>query len=194
LLDKTDCLIVGGGIANTFLAATGKPIGASLYEPDLVDDAKRILLKAEKKGIQIPLPIDIICGEVLTEAAIGTKKLIQEVSAEDKILDIGPQTSLILDQIIKEAQTIIWNGPIGVFELPAFADGTRHLAQAIAKSTAFSIAGGGDTLAAITKFNVTDDISYISTGGGAFLEYIEGRTLPAVNILEKRGQLSLHRP
>jgi len=187
LLDQTEFLIVGGGIANTFLAATGKPVGCSLYEPKLVDDARNILHKAEMKGIQIPIPIDVVCGKSFSSTTKAVIKNTDKVEPDDLILDIGPHSCETLEKIMKSAGTIVWNGPVGVFEFPAFSQGTRRLAQAIAESPAFSIAGGGDTLAAIAQFNIADHISYISTGGGAFLEYLEGRVLPAVAVLETRG-------
>lgn len=184
LADKVDQLIVGGGIANTFLLAAGKPIGQSLAEADLVDEAKKIMEKMAAKGGVVPLPTDVVCAKKFAEDAAAEVKAIEDVAADDMILDIGPQSAEALAALLKKAGTIVWNGPVGVFEFDAFAGGTRVLAQAIADSNGFSIAGGGDTLAAIAKFGVTDRIGYISTGGGAFLEFLEGKTLPAVAALE----------
>lgn len=187
LLDKVDQLIVGGGITNTFLAAMGKPIGKSLYEKDLLSTAKDLLAKASSKNSQIPIPTDVVCATEFSEHAIATIKLVDEVSDEDMILDIGPQSAQKLASYMADAGTIIWNGPVGVFEFQAFSHGSEVMARAIANSKAFSIAGGGDTLAAVDKFGLEDQISYISTGGGAFLEYLEGRPLPAVEILKERA-------
>jgi phosphoglycerate kinase len=187
LMDKVDQLILGGGIVNTFLAATGKPVGKSLYEQDLVETAKSLLKKAASKNIQIPLPTDVVCAKEFSQSASATTKLVEDVSDDDMILDIGPVSSKQLAALMENAGTIVWNGPVGVFEFPAFANGTEVLATAIANSKAFSIAGGGDTLAAVDKFGLEDKISYISTGGGAFLEYLEGKVLPAVEMLEKRA-------
>lgn len=184
LAARVDRLIVGGGIGNTFILAVGGHIGKSLAEPDLVGEAKAIL---EAFPGKVPIPIDAVVAREFSAAATPTLKAIADVSADDMILDIGPRTVLALKAIVAQAGTIVWNGPVGVFELDAFGDGTRELAQAIAASGAFSIAGGGDTLAAIAKYGVTDRISYISTGGGAFLEFLEGKTLPAVAILEVRA-------
>lgn len=186
LLDKVDQLIVGGGITNTFLAAMGKPIGKSLYEKDLLSKAKDLLAKARSKNTQIPLPTDVVCATEFSEHATATVKLVDEVSDEDMILDIGPQSAQKLASYMADAGTIVWNGPVGVFEFEAFSHGSETMARAIANSKAFSIAGGGDTLAAVDKFGLEDQISYISTGGGAFLEYLEGRSLPAVEILKER--------
>jgi len=186
LLDKVDQLIVGGGITNTFLAAMGKPIGKSLYEKDLLSKAKDLLVKASSKNTQIPLPTDVVCATEFSEYATATVKLVDEVSDEDMILDIGPQSAQKLASYMADAGTIVWNGPVGVFEFEAFSHGSETMARAIANSKAFSIAGGGDTLAAVDKFGLEDQISYISTGGGAFLEYLEGRSLPAVEILKER--------
>ena len=186
LLDKVDQLIVGGGITNTFLAAMGKPIGKSLYEKDLLSKAKDLLAKASSKNTQIPLPTDVVCATEFSEHAIATVKLVDEVSDEDMILDIGPQSAQKLASYMADAGTIVWNGPVGVFEFEAFSHGSETMARAIANSKAFSIAGGGDTLAVVDKFGLEDQISYISTGGGAFLEYLEGRPLPAVEILKER--------
>lgn len=181
LADKVDSLIVGGGIANTFLAAQGKSVGASLHEPDMVDTARRLMDR-----VSIPVPTDVVVGRSLEDAS-GVRKSADEVGDDEMILDIGPDTANTLEHIIRDASTIIWNGPVGVFENDAFADGTRAIAVAVAASGAFSIAGGGDTLAAIDKFGVADRVSYISTGGGAFLEFVEGKTLPAVAALEARA-------
>ncbi|MCK5874994.1 MAG: phosphoglycerate kinase [Alcanivoracaceae bacterium] len=183
LADKVDQLIVGGGIANTFLAAAGKPVGKSLYEPDLLDSAKRIAAK-----VQIPLPVDVVVAKEFAATAVATVKNVDEVADDDMILDVGPKTAHVFAALMKEARTIVWNGPVGVFEFDQFGNGTRELAEAIADSDAFSIAGGGDTLAAVDKYGISDKVSYISTGGGAFLEFLEGKVLPAVAILETRGQ------
>ncbi|AMX03622.1 phosphoglycerate kinase [Microbulbifer thermotolerans] len=182
LADKVDQLIVGGGIANTFLAASGKPVGKSLCEHDLVDTAKALMDKCD-----IPLPEDVVTGKEFSESAAAETKSAADVAEDDMIFDIGPQSSDKLDEILKEAKTIIWNGPVGVFEFDQFGGGTERLAQAIADSDAFSIAGGGDTLAAVDKYGIADKVSYISTGGGAFLEYVEGKKLPAVAVLESRA-------
>ena len=187
LADKVDQLIVGGGIANTFLLAEGKPIGKSLAEHDLVDEAKKIMAKMAAKGGVVPLPTDVVVASEFAADAKATVKSVDDVAADDMILDIGPQSSAALAELLKAAGTIVWNGPVGVFEFDQFAGGTEALAKAIAQSNAFSIAGGGDTLAAIAKFGITDQISYISTGGGAFLEFLEGKELPAVAVLEKRA-------
>jgi phosphoglycerate kinase len=186
LLDKVDQLIVGGGIVNTFLAATGKPVGKSLYEPDLLDTAKALLVQAKSTNTTIPLPIDVVCAKEFSETAAANVKLVEEVEEDDLILDIGPESAQQLALLMSDAGTIVWNGPVGVFEFEAFSHGTEIMASAIAKSHAFSIAGGGDTLAAVDKFGLEEKISYISTGGGAFLEYLEGKKLPAVEILEQR--------
>ncbi len=185
LADKVDNLIVGGGIANTFLLAQGKPIGKSLAEADLVDEAKKIMDKMAQKGGVVPLPVDVVTAKEFAQNAKAETKSIDDVAADDMILDIGTQSAQQLAEILKNAGTIVWNGPVGVFEFNQFAGGTKVLAQAIAESEGFSIAGGGDTLAAIAKFGVTDQIGYISTGGGAFLEFLEGKELPAVAALEK---------
>lgn len=183
LADQVDQLIVGGGIANTFLLAQGLPIGKSLAEADLVEDARRIMAKIKAKGGEVPLPIDVVVAKQFAADAPATIKKVADVAEDDMILDIGPESAQKLAQMMQTARTIVWNGPVGVFEFPAFAQGTQVLAQAIAASSAFSIAGGGDTLAAISQFGITDQISYISTGGGAFLEFLEGKTLPAVAAL-----------
>ena len=188
LFTKVDQLIVGGGIANTFLKAAGFEIGKSLYEPELVDVAKKLMDDAKAKGCDIPLPVDVVCGKEFDENTPATTKPIEEVESDDLIMDVGPQTSEILNGYIKQAKTIVWNGPLGVFEFDGFSQGTESLAKAIADSEAYSIAGGGDTIAAISKFNVAEDISYISTGGGAFLEFLEGKKLPAIELLEEAAR------
>jgi phosphoglycerate kinase len=177
-----DQLIVGGGIANTFLAAAGFPVGKSLYEADLVDTAKAIAAK-----VSVPLPIDVVVAKAFAEDAEATVKAVADVAKDDMILDIGPQTAANFAELLKSSKTILWNGPVGVFEFDQFGNGTKVLAQAIAESPAFSIAGGGDTLAAIDKYGIGEKISYISTGGGAFLEFVEGKVLPAVEVLEQRA-------
>lgn len=183
LADKADQIIVGGGIANTFLAASGKPVGKSLYEEDLIPNAKALMAKTN-----IPVPTDVIVGSEFSETAAATLKKAEDVSDSDMIFDIGPETSATLAAIIKNAKTILWNGPVGVFEFDQFGEGTKALSLAIANSAGFSIAGGGDTLAAVDKYHIADKVSYISTGGGAFLEYVEGKILPAVAILEERAK------
>lgn len=187
LADKVDQLIVGGGIANTFLLAEGHAIGKSLAEADLVDDAKRVIAKIRARGGDVPLPSDVVCATEFAESATATLKAVADVGADDMILDIGPDSAQALAAIVAKAGTVVWNGPVGVFEFAQFAEGTRVLGQAIADAEGFSIAGGGDTLAAIAKYELTDKISYISTGGGAFLEFLEGKTLPAVAILGERA-------
>ncbi|MBI0182217.1 phosphoglycerate kinase [Snodgrassella sp. W8158] len=187
LADKVDHLIVGGGIANTFLLAKGLPVGQSLAEADLVDSARQIMAKIAAKGGDIPLPVDVVVAKRFAADAAAEIKNVADVAEDDMILDIGPQSAQRLAEMMKEAKTIVWNGPVGVFEFAAFAHGTKVLAKAIADSDAYSIAGGGDTLAAIAQFGITDDISYISTGGGAFLEFLEGKTLPAVAALIARA-------
>ena len=188
LADKVDQLIVGGGIVNTFILAAGGKIGKSLAEPDLVGEAKAVMQKMSARGASVPIPVDVVCAKEFSAAAEATTKNVRDVTDDDMILDIGPQSALALAVMIARAGTVVWNGPVGVFEFEQFAGGTRALAEAIARSKAFSIAGGGDTLAAIAKFGVENDISYISTGGGAFLEFLEGKTLPAVAILEERAK------
>jgi len=183
LADLCDQLIVGGGIANTFLAAAGFPVGKSLYEAELIDTAKAIAAK-----VSVPLPVDVVVAKAFAADAVATVKAVADVAEDDMILDIGPKTAKQFAELLKNSKTILWNGPVGVFEFDQFANGTKVLAQAIAESDAFSIAGGGDTLAAIDKYNVADKISYISTGGGAFLEFVEGKVLPAVAILEERAK------
>jgi phosphoglycerate kinase len=187
LSEKVDQLIVGGGIANTFIAASGFTVGKSLYEADLIDEAKRLIADAKKAGSDIPIPVDVVCAKEFSETAVATVKAVADVQADDLILDIGPETAKLYATIIKSAGTIVWNGPVGVFEIDQFGEGTKSLANAIAESSAFSIAGGGDTLAAIDKYGIEDRVSYTSTGGGAFLEFLEGKELPAVAILKSRG-------
>lgn len=186
LSQQVDQLIVGGGIANTFIAAAGYAVGKSLYEPDLLDQAKTLIEQAKQKGSNIPIPVDVVTAKTFSADATAEIKAVADVAEDDLILDIGPQTAAEYGEIIAKAGTIMWNGPVGVFEIPAFAEGTKTLANDIAQSSAFSVAGGGDTLAAIDQFNISDKVSYISTGGGAFLEFIEGKKLPAIEILEKR--------
>jgi len=188
MLDKVDQLIVGGGIANTFIAAQGYSVGKSLYEPDLIDEAKALMLKAEQNGASIPVPVDVVCGKAFSESAEATVKSVKDVEEDDLILDVGPKTAKLYADIVKKAGTIVWNGPLGVFEFEQFAGGTKTLSQAIANSDGFSIAGGGDTLAAVDKYKIAEKVSYISTGGGAFLEFLEGKALPAVTILEARNR------
>jgi phosphoglycerate kinase len=186
LSEKVDQLIVGGGIANTFIAAAGFPVGKSLYEADLIEEAQRLIAAAKKAGSDIPIPVDVVCAKEFSDTAIATIKKVQDVEADDLILDIGPVTAKQYAEIIKSAGTIVWNGPVGVFEIEQFSHGTQSMAKAIAESSAFSIAGGGDTLAAIDKYGINDQVSYTSTGGGAFLEFLEGKELPAVAILKSR--------
>ncbi len=188
LVEKVDHLIVGGGIANTFLLAMGYQVGASLAEPDLVGEAKAIMREMRAKGGSVPLPVDVVCAKKLSADAVASTKSLGEIAPDDMILDIGFQSASRLSLLIWQAGTVLWNGPVGVFEHEQFAQGTRVIGEAIAKSSAFSVAGGGDTLAAIAKFKLADRISYISTGGGAFLEFLEGKELPAVAILAKRGE------
>jgi phosphoglycerate kinase len=188
LADKVDQLIVGGGIANTFMLAAGLPIGKSLAEPDQLAQARAVMAKMQARGAAVPVPTDVVCAKEFSAQAKATTKAAKDVEADDLILDIGPQTSAQLAEILKNAGTIVWNGPVGVFEIEAFAQGTESVSRAIADSAGFSIAGGGDTLAAIAKFDITDKVDYISTGGGAFLEFLEGRVLPAVDILQKRAE------
>lgn len=187
LLAKVDRLIVGGGIANTFLLAQGAPIGKSLSEPDMVDIARRLLAQCAERGIELPLPTDVVVAKEFSAKAEADVKAIAEVAADDMILDIGPDTAERFARAVGDAGTVVWNGPVGVFEFDQFGEGTRTLANAIARSKAFSLAGGGDTLAAIEKYQVEDGMSYISTGGGAFLEFVEGKPLPAVVMLEARA-------
>lgn len=187
LSQKVDQLIVGGGIANTFIAAEGYNVGDSLYEPELIDTCKQLRAEAQARGGDIPVPTDVVCGKKFAENAEAELKAVSEVQDDDMIFDIGPRTAAQLAEILKNAGTIVWNGPVGVFEFNQFGEGTKEIAMAIAESEAFSIAGGGDTLAAVAKYKICNDISYISTGGGAFLEFLEGKKLPAVEILEQRA-------
>ncbi len=188
---RVDQLIVGGGIANTFLAAAGHPVGKSLYEVDLVDEAKRLIEAARSAGNAIPLPSDVVVAKEFSEDAEATTKGVDRVADDDMILDIGPDTAVRYAELLREAGTIVWNGPVGVFEFDQFGSGTEALAKAIAASSAFSIAGGGDTLAAVDKYGVAEGVSYISTGGGAFLEFLEGKKLPAVAMLEERARRAI---
>jgi phosphoglycerate kinase len=183
-----DQLIPGGGIANTFIAAAGYKVGKSLYERDLVPEAKRLMEVAKAKGNAVPVPTDVVVGKEFSDSAEAIVKSVEHVADDDMIFDIGPETAARYAEMMKSAGTIVWNGPVGVFEFDQFGEGTRVLGQAIAASTAFSIAGGGDTLAAVDKYGIADKISYISTGGGAFLEFLEGKKLPAVAILEERAK------
>ena len=187
LADKVDQLIVGGGIANTFMLAAGLKIGKSLAEPDLLEQAKAVMAAMKARGAEVPIPTDVVCAKTFAADAVATVKKATEVADDDLILDIGPETAAKLAAQLKAAGTIVWNGPVGVFEFPAFENGTKLIAHAIAESTAFSIAGGGDTLAAIAKYGIEKQVGYISTGGGAFLEILEGKTLPAFEILAKRA-------
>ena len=191
LSEKVDGLIVGGGIANTFMLAKGLPIGKSLAEADLVEEAKAVMEAMQARGAAVPIPVDVVTAKAFAADAAATTKAAEQVEADDMILDIGPQTAQMLAEQLKAAGTIVWNGPVGVFEFEAFEQGTKTLAQAIAQSRGFSIAGGGDTLAAIAKYGMEKDVNYISTGGGAFLEVLEGKTLPAFEILAKRAEASL---
>ncbi len=187
LAQKVDQLIVGGGIANTFMLAAGLPIGKSLAEPDQIEQAKAVIEMMQARGAAVPIPMDVVTAKEFSASAKAEIKRADAVAPDDLILDIGPQTTQQLAEILSKAGTIVWNGPVGVFEFEAFANGTKGISQAIADSDGFSIAGGGDTLAAIAKFGITDDVGYISTGGGAFLEFLEGKTLPAVAALEQRA-------
>jgi len=187
LLEKVDGLIVGGGITNTFLAALGFNVGKSLHEPEMLGICKRLLEQAAARGIQIPMPTDVVVAKEFSAKAEADVKPVGAVAADEMILDIGPDSAEQFGRVLASAGTILWNGPVGVFEFEQFGEGTRTLANAIARSKAFSLAGGGDTLAAIEKYKIEDSISYISTGGGAFLEFVEGKTLPAVAILEQRA-------
>ncbi len=186
LANKVDQLIVGGGIANTFLLAAGKRIGESLAEPEMVREAQQVMDIMKNRGAEVPLPTDVVVADEVSALARANRISVDEVGPHDRILDIGPKSSAKLTEIITHAGNIVWNGPVGVFEYPQFAGGTKMMASAIAHSEAFSIAGGGDTLAAIAKFHIADDVGYISTGGGAFLEFLEGKTLPAIAALETR--------
>jgi phosphoglycerate kinase len=187
LASKVDQLIVGGGIANTFMLAAGLPIGKSLAEPALLDDARAVIAAMKARGAEVPIPTDVVTAKTFAADAAATVKQARDVAEDDLILDIGPDTARRLAEQLKKAGTIVWNGPVGVFEFDAFANGTRTIARAIAESPAFSIAGGGDTLAAIAKYGIEGQIGYISTGGGAFLEVLEGKTLPAFEVLERRA-------
>ncbi len=187
LADKVDQLIVGGGIANTFMLAAGYNIGKSLAERELLDDARAIIAMMLARGASVPIPVDVVCAKEFSPTAVATIKDVKDVADDDMILDIGPKTAAMLAQQIAAAGTVVWNGPVGVFEIDQFGEGTKTIAMAIAESTAFSIAGGGDTLSAIAKYGIADKIGYISTGGGAFLEFLEGKTLPAVAVLQDRS-------
>ncbi|MCH9026304.1 MAG: phosphoglycerate kinase [Proteobacteria bacterium] len=188
LAEKVDQLVLGGGIANTFIAAAGHPVGKSLYEPDMLDAAREVSEFAARRGASIPLPSDVVVATEFSDTAEADVRAVDQVEDDQMILDIGPDTAEVLAGIVRDAGTIVWNGPVGVFEIDQFGEGTRTLANAIAESSAFSIAGGGDTLAALEKYKLTAQISYISTGGGAFLEFLEGKTLPAVAVLQARAQ------
>jgi len=188
LSTKVDQLIVGGGIANTFIAASGYNVGKSLYEADLIDEAKRLMEAAKAKGGEIPVPVDVVVGKEFSETAEATVKKVDEVADDDMIFDVGPETAGQYAEMLKNAGTIVWNGPVGVFEFDQFGEGTKAMGMAIADSNGFSIAGGGDTIAAIQKYDIYDRVSYISTAGGAFLEFLEGKTLPAVAMLEERAK------
>ena len=188
LMDKVDQLSVGGGIANTFMAANDLPVGKSLVEMELVDEAKALMKKAADRNASIPIPSDVVVGKEFSADTQATTKAAGDVVEDDMIFDIGPETSAVLAEILANAGTIIWNGPVGVFEFDAFSEGTKSLSLAIADNTGFSIAGGGDTLAAVDKFDIADKVSYISTGGGAFLEFVEGKPLPAVEMLKQRAK------
>ncbi|GAW84884.1 phosphoglycerate kinase [Bathymodiolus platifrons methanotrophic gill symbiont] len=187
LSNKVDQLIVGGGIANTFIAAAGYSVGKSLYEADLIDDAKALIKAAKANNSDIPVPVDVVCAKEFSDTAVATIKKVSDIADDDMVLDIGPETAKQYADILSTAKTIVWNGPVGVFEIDQFAEGTKSLALAIADSDAFSIAGGGDTLAAIDKYAIKDKISYTSTGGGAFLEFLEGKELPAIAALEAKS-------
>ncbi len=184
LAEKVDCLIVGGAIANTFLAASGIDVGKSLFEPELVKTAANLLARAN-----IPVPIDVVVAPEMSETSDAVVKDVADIGGDDMVLDIGPETAAVMGEIIAGAATILWNGPVGAFEIPAFAEGTRELAHSIAANCEFSVAGGGDTLAAIDQFGIRDKVSYISTGGGAFLEFVEGKQLPAIEVLKARGKI-----
>ncbi|HQZ87809.1 MAG TPA: phosphoglycerate kinase [Gammaproteobacteria bacterium] len=189
LLDKVDTLIVGGGLANTFIAAQGYSVGGSLLEPTFIAEAIALLARAKNKGVQLIVPIDAVVAKTISETAETRISDLTDIATDEKILDVGPKTSQLIDAIIQQAATIVWNGPLGVFELSSFENGTKRVVDAIANVSAFSLAGGGETLAAIEKYGVSEKISYISTGGGAFLEYLEDKTLPAVTMLEARSTL-----
>ena len=187
LIGKVDQLIVGGGIANTFIAAAGHSVGNSLYEPDLIPAAKKVLADAKRRGAEVPMPVDVVVAPEFSAHASATVKAVDQVKEDEMILDIGPETAKLYAELIAKAGTVVWNGPVGVFEFDAFGKGTEVLAHAVADSKAFSIAGGGDTLAAVEKYGIEDKVSYISTGGGAFLEFLEGKELPAVAALKARA-------
>jgi len=187
LSEKVDQLIVGGGIANTFIAAAGYSVGKSLYEADLIDDTKALIAAAKANNSEIPAPVDVVCAKEFSDTAVATIKKVSDIADDDMILDIGPETAKQYAEKLATAKTIVWNGPVGVFEIEQFSNGTKVLAHAIADSSAFSIAGGGDTLAAIDKYAINDKISYTSTGGGAFLEFLEGKELPAITALEAKS-------
>ncbi len=187
LIGKVDQLIVGGGIANTFIAAAGHQVGNSLYEPDLLGAAKKVLADAKRRGAQVPMPVDVVVASEFSAHAQASVKPVDQVKDDEMILDIGPETAKLYAELIAKAGTVVWNGPVGVFEFDAFGKGTEVLAHAVADSKAFSIAGGGDTLAAVDKYGIADKVSYISTGGGAFLEFLEGKELPAVAALHARA-------
>lgn len=187
LVQKVDYLIVGGGIANTFIAAEGYMVGKSLYEPDLIDEAERLMVTAKNRGAEIPVPTDVVVGEKMTTDADSSIRLVSQVYDNEKIYDIGPDTIKALTNLIKKAKTILWNGPVGAFEIEQYSEGTRAIAKAIADSNGFSVAGGGDTLAAIEAYKVADKIDYISTGGGAFLTFLEGKPLPSIVALEEHA-------
>jgi phosphoglycerate kinase len=188
LIGKVDQLIVGGGIANTFIAAAGHAVGNSLYEPDLIPAAKKVLADAKRRGAEVPMPVDVVVAPEFSAHAPATVKAVDQVKDDEMILDIGPETAKRYAELIAKAGTVVWNGPVGVFEFDAFGKGTEVLAHAVADSKAFSIAGGGDTLAAVDKYGIADKVSYISTGGGAFLEFLEGKELPAVAALKARAK------
>jgi phosphoglycerate kinase len=187
-VQKVDFLIVGGGIANTFLAAEGYTVGKSLYEPDLIDEAERLMLTAKKRGAEIVLPTDVIVGTKLSDETESYTRLVSQIDDDEKVYDIGPDTIKHLLTLIKKAKTIIWNGPVGAFEIDQYAKGTHAIAKAVAESRAFKVAGGGDTLAAIEKYRITSKIDYISTGGGAFLAFLEGKPLAAITALIDRSK------
>ncbi|MCL4122447.1 UNVERIFIED_CONTAM: hypothetical protein GTU68_044548 [Idotea baltica] len=188
LLDKVEILIVGGGIANTFIKAKGYNVGISLYEQDLVAEAQDIMIKAKEKGVQIPTPVDVRVAKEFSEDAEAVIKDVDNVADDEMIMDIGPKSEKNLSKLLKSSNTILWNGPLGVFEFDNFGEGTKALSLAIAESSGFSVAGGGDTIAAIEKYNIQDKVSYISTAGGAFLEFLEGKKLPAIEILREKAQ------
>jgi len=187
LSQVVDQLIPGGGIANTFIAAAGHNVGKSLYEADLIPEAQRLMAAAKEKGRDIPIPTDVVCGKAFSETAEAVIKPVDQVEDDDMIFDIGPETAARFAEMMRASGTVVWNGPVGVFEFDQFGEGTKALGLAIAESSAFSIAGGGDTLAAVDKYGIADQVSYISTGGGAFLEFLEGKELPAVQMLESRN-------